>query len=559
MVNKSIFAAYLVYLLVTGAVTYAAPITQDQYNQQQTSKRQAEEQTSRITSPSAQSKRKVHIGDFVVLPKEPYRFKINVIQIDTGKTSRFTWLNKELEKYEGRLIGAQGINALHKMLVEKLVARGFITTRVVVPEQNLKTGKLVFKIIPGYIKDIKFENPKTFGTWKTAFPTKPGDILNVRNIEQGIEQMKRVPNQNVEVSLQSGKEENQSIVVLKVKRSKMWSIGMSYDDGGLESTGRHQATGNVALYNPTGLNDIFSYNYTKDAEHKDAAFGTKNYSFSYSVPYKNYTFNINKYYGEFYEQVPAFIPFESRGKTTTWDFGVQRLLYRDNIRKTQALVKVIKRRKESYIDGEEIKVQRLNTAAYQLGLMHRQYIGEGIFDGMVYYQKGVPWFGAEPGIDDFTKGIMTTRYSLVGLNLYYGTPFLLGNIKAMYSFTFRGQYTKDALYGSDQFSIGGRYTVRGFSGNNTLAAENGYIARNEISFPFTKVNMEPYLGVDYGRVWGPSDEYLWGNSLAGGVIGIRGKLAKDVNYDVFIGTPIYKPQGFKAGKTACGFNLYWQI
>jgi hypothetical protein len=34
------------------------------------------------------------------------------------------------------------------------------------------------------------------------------------------------------------------------------------------------------------------------------------------------------------------------------------------------------------------------------------------------------------------------------------------------------------------------------------------------------------------------------------------KLALQISYDMFIGTPIYKSEGFKAGKTACGFNVY---
>jgi hemolysin activation/secretion protein len=444
------------------------------------------------------------------------------------------------------------------MLAKKIADRGFITTHISVPEQNLKSGKLIFVVTPGYIEDIRFAKGNTFGTWRTAFPTRPGDILNVRDLEQGLEQMKRVPNQDVDIKLEPGKEKDKSIVVLSVKRKKMWTAGMSIDDSGLESTGRLQVTGNVSLYNPTGLNDVLSYSYSKDAEHQDSEHGTKDNSFSYSLPYGNYTFNVSRYYNEFYQQVPTLVPFESRGRTTTWNFGLQKVLYRDSLRKTQGSFRIIKRRKESYIDGEEIRVQRLSTTAYQLGLMQRQYAGNGIIDAMVYYQKGIPWFNAEPGIEDHTDGFMTTRYDMWGMNFYYGTPFKLGSWQPRYSLTFRGQYTNDVLYGADQFSIGGRYTVKGFSGENTLSAENGFILRNEIAFPFKKFNMEPYIGIDYGRVWGPSDEYLLGNSLAGAVFGIRGKLALQISYDVFIGTPLYKPEGFKAGKTACGFNVYWQ-
>ena len=91
-----------------------------------------------------------------------------------------------------------------------------------------------------------------------------------------------------------------------------------------------------------------------------------------------------------------------------------------------------------------------------------------------------------------------------------------------------------------------------------MAAENGYVIKNEIGFPIKNLNMEPYIGVDYGRVWGPSDEFNLGKALAGAYVGVKGKVS-NLSYDAFIGTPIYKPDGFKAGKTACGFNLYWEF
>lgn len=92
--------------------------------------------------------------------------------------------------------------------------------------------------------------------------------------------MKRVPNQDVTMQLVPGTNPGESDVVIDLKRGdKPWTVGLSIDDSGTESTGRLQAAANIALYNPTGLNDIMSYSYTKDAEGNDSAYGTKNYYF----------------------------------------------------------------------------------------------------------------------------------------------------------------------------------------------------------------------------------------------------------------------------------------
>jgi len=485
--------------------------------------------------------------------------KIEIECANKKYKASFNWTNQVLKQYEHHRIGVEGINILAKLLSESIIDKGYVTSRVVIPEQDLSLGTLKFIIIPGTIHDIRFAQD-TWGTWRNAFPAGPGKLLNIRDLEQGLEQMKRVPNQDVTMQLVPGTNPGESDVVIDVKRGdKPWTVGLSIDDSGTESTGRLQATANIALYNPTGLNDIMSYSYTKDAEGNDSAYGTKNYYFSYSLPYKDYTFSVSKYRNRFYQTVPSIVPFLSSGQTDGMEISVQKLLYRDRTRKTQGQFKLIKRKRHSFINDTEIEVQRQETTAYQLGLLHRQYWGSSTIDMLLYYQKGMPWWQAEPGLTDQVEGTATTRYSLYGLNLNIAAPVKLGKVQGRYTFNLRGQYTTDVLYGADQFSIGGRYTVRGFDGEQTLSAENGIIIRNELSVAIPELRLEPYLGLDLGHVWGPSDEYLLGKNLAGAVFGIRGNLLKGLQYDAFIGTPIYKPEGFKTSKTALGFQVYYQF
>jgi hemolysin activation/secretion protein len=104
------------------------------------------------------------------------------------------------------------------------------------------------------------------------------------------------------------------------------------------------------------------------------------------------------------------------------------------------------------------------------------------------------------------------------------------------------------------FSIGGRYTVRGFDGEASLMGERGWLLRNDIGWALGASGAELYVGIDYGRVGGPSTEWLIGRRLSGGVIGLRGAV-KGLNYDLFVGAPISKPEGYRTAKTTAGFNL----
>ncbi len=74
-----------------------------------------------------------------------------------------------------------------------IIAKGYVTTRVLAAPQDLKTGVLQLTIIPGHVGAIRFtpDSSKHISMWNAA-PINAGDILNLRDIEQTLENFKRV-------------------------------------------------------------------------------------------------------------------------------------------------------------------------------------------------------------------------------------------------------------------------------------------------------------------------------------------------------------------------------
>jgi hemolysin activation/secretion protein len=104
--------------------------------------------------------------------------------------------------------------------------------------------------------------------------------------------------------------------------------------------------------------------------------------------------------------------------------------------------------------------------------------------------------------------------------------------------------------------------VRGFDGERMLAAEKGFYWRNELQWPIFQTGQMLYAGVDYGHVFGPKILALAGTQLAGAVIGIRGGFPAKyvgVSYDLFAGTPIYKPEGFPTTRVTIGVQVTAQF
>ena len=71
-----------------------------------------------------------------------------------------------------------------------------------------------------------------------------------------------------------------------------------------------------------------------------------------------------------------------------------------------------------------------------------------------------------------------------------------------------------------------------------------------------------YVGLDYGRVQGPSTQGLVGTQLAGAVIGMRGGVGSSkfggVSYDAFLGMPVYKPEQFHTAGVTAGLQVVYQ-
>lgn len=98
------------------------------------------------------------------------------------------------------------------------------------------------------------------------------------------------------------------------------------------------------------------------------------------------------------------------------------------------------------------------------------------------------------------------------------------------------------------------YSVRGFDGENVLAADRGWLLRNELGWrPFDN-SQEVYIGVDYGEVAGRDSAYLLGTHLGGAAFGLRGSW-RWLAYDVFASTYWDKPAGFITQRTTTGFNI----
>ena len=492
------------------------------------------------------------------LPKESISFAIEHIVVTSSEPVLQKYKNR-LQVYNHNRIGTEGIQFLQKELQEQLLSDGYITSQVVVPNQDLQSGTLTFEIMPGYVEDIVLTNPKARTNWRSAFPVRPGYVLRRQALEQGIDQMRNVPGQDIKMTIEPGTKPLHSIVKLTVEQKGFVHGSLMLDNSGNKSTGTYQGAVFLSFSQLAGLNDVLTTSFTKDISHHDDGHGSKQYAVSYSVPDGNRTYRISTYKYSYNQLV--FMPnaFRSSGTTQGTEFAVEQVLNRTSRSKTSAVAKVIHKERHNYLDDVELGVQEQHTTAVEVGLSHRQYSGNTVSDVYLFYRQGINGLGAQVRSWEGLSDNPTTLYKMAGVEGQVQTGVRMGHKQGTYTMRFRSQFTDQRLFGTEQFSIGGRYSVRGFSGEETLRGDSGYYVQNEWALPFRKQQVTPYVGVDIGHVWGPSTETQVGNTLVGGVVGVRGTVGDAVNYDVSLGTPIKKPEGFDTDTRVWAFRSSYQF
>ncbi|QDR79924.1 ShlB/FhaC/HecB family hemolysin secretion/activation protein [Sporomusa termitida] len=544
-----------ILLQISLSSAWAAPTVADKEEQNRRVRQEALDKKERqgrsdvFLQPPSEAKPEVG------LPEESLSFPIQTIILQGEHLEQFAWLQEALRKYQNRNIGLQGINLIVKQATNLLIERGYVTSRLLIPAQDLSTGTLTLVLVPGIIHDIRFQDPEQKGNWHTAFPVRPGDILNLRDLEQGLEQLKRVPSQDAEMQLVPAETPGQSDVVINLKQTKPWKVILSIDDSGSKATGELQLAQTFIYDNLLQANDLFHFSFNQDGEQSGSQYGTKGHSIYYSRPDGNFTYTISQNSYDYHQTVLAGSqPISYSGTNRDTRFTVEKLIQRDQTSKTHLELGLVKRSSQNFVEDTEILVQRKNTTALTLALHERRYLGQTTLDTRIAHQQGVPWFGAQADLTG--SNLPTTRYHIWTIDAAIVKPAAVAGIKSQYRMSISGQYSNNRLYAADSFSIGNRYTVRGFDGEQTLSAENGWYLQNELMVPAGVASI--YWGLDYGQVSGPPAAGLSSKALAGTVVGVRGGSGGG-SYDLFIGWPLKKPAGFTSATPTYGFQWIQQI
>lgn len=473
----------------------------------------------------------------------------------------------------GRCLGVDSIATLVGRLQDVLVEDGYVTARVLAEPQDLSIGRLTLTVVPGRVHAIRLREGSSPQVRLTnALPTAPGDLLNLRDMEQGLENLQRVPGAQVDIQIEPAAgtaEPGYSDLAVSYQGGRQLRWQFSLDDSGRDDTGRYPLAITASLDHALTLNDLFYVTLNREAgwarrridDSPGPHAGTGGHVLHYSLPWGYSLLSLTASRSAYRQVVVgATQTYVYRGTSSNGELKLSRTLWRDGQFKFGAWAKLFGRSSRNYVDDTEVEVQRRRVGGWESGLTLKRQANGASQDAELSFKRGTGAFHSLHAPEEaFGEG--ESRPRLVQASFSVSAPIQAAGQTLQLSTEWRAQRALNRLTPQDRFSIGGRYTVRGFDSDTSLAADDGLLWRNEAELPLLQgpsQSLAIYLGIDAGLVGGHGAERLAGRHLVGAVLGSRLRIT-GLSLDVFAGAPIWQPARFPGARTVAGFNLNYSL
>jgi hemolysin activation/secretion protein len=411
--------------------------------------------------------------------------------------------------YAKRCLGVGDIEKLLADLTNAYIAAGYISVRAYLPQQDLSTGILEILVIEGKVEKIQINDAgKGSVSVGNVAPGLIGSPLNLRDFEQTLDQINRLASNNATFDIQPGSQPGDSVVVINNSPARPWRVGLTYDNQGSASTGKEQAGLNLSWDNLLGLDDFVSVTHRRANPYYAGREASWSNSLTYVVPFGYTTATLSlsdSAYASLLTPASGAI-LHSRGTSNQVALRLDHVLYRNQTSRWNLAAGLTTKESENYLEGILLGVSSRRLTPLDIDSSYTTGFAGGALTLDFGYARGLKLLNA---LDDASGLPSVSPRAQFGKWKYggnYNLPFKAGELNWSFTSALTAQKSESVLYGSEQISIGGIYSVRGFV-RNSLSGDDGYYLRNDLGvrIPFAGPGghagtLRPYLALDHGRV-----------------------------------------------------------
>jgi hemolysin activation/secretion protein len=397
---------------------------------------------------------------------EAVRFLVREIRFTPSEILTAEELESVARDYRGKHVTfaelqelAARINALYK-------AKGVVTAQAVIPPQDVSEGIVQVRLVEGRVGKIGLEgNASTREGYVTDRLTlKRADLVDLQRLERDLIRFNRTNDAQLRAELKPGAEFATTDLLLTLAEPPRHDLRLFLDNSGSASTGEWRAGVTYLNRSLLGWRDDLSLTTSR-------AGGQESYAASYGIPFNRWggRASLAWYKDRTASKYGLLAPLEITGESEAYILTLRQPAYVDARAQVDVLAGGKKRDSTTWISG--LFLQGIETQDANLGLEVQLADERGYWLASYTANNGTAQVAGVNNDDDYFAGRGTLRRLH---DLGKGWSFR-GNLNFQHT-------GNDLLPSSEQFFIGGDYSVRGYP-VGAFSGDQGYSINLELHHP----------------------------------------------------------------------------
>ncbi|MBC3451527.1 ShlB/FhaC/HecB family hemolysin secretion/activation protein [Pseudomonas mosselii] len=436
-------------------------------------------------------------------------FTIHTIGLKGADSLSAADRDRLLKPFIDQCLGVTQLNALLKAITDHYLGRGLVTSRAYLPQQDLSSGHLQVLVVEGHLEGLRPDSTSGLSDRELAmvFPGKVEQRLNLREVEQMVDQLNRLPSNKAQMELTPGKAVGGSEVLVRNTQQKPWRASLSRNNEGQRSTGEQMLNLGLEWDSLLGLADQLMLRGGHDVV-SDHTQGSKNGVLYYNLPWGwwNFTYSYSESEYRSLAQANGFA-FKQTGDSQNHQLRAERVVHRDATSKTSLNAGMAHLRTNNYIEDSRLAGSSNRLSEAQFGINHGRRLGNAFVNLDLGTQEGIGAFDAQDNVHP-RPGQPVARYRKYSATVSYVQGFDLFGERLSFTSLATGQRSEDVLFSPQRISLGGLSSVRGLK-DQSLSGDSGGYWRNDlrwtrpVSWPLLQPLVAEYgmgLGYDLGVI-----------------------------------------------------------
>jgi hemolysin activation/secretion protein len=409
------------------------------------------------------------------------RFQGNTVFTDQ-QLARITapYLNREASSEE--------LEEARRAITTLYVAHGYMNSGAILPDQDVADGVITFQIVEGVLSDITISGKGRHlrdSYLKGRLQHWAGRPLNLNDLKDGLLLLRQNPNvTQVNAELRPGTKAGESDLDVYLQEDVPYRLGIQIDNQRPPSVGAEEITTFGADYDVTGNNDLleFSYGIAHNGTDGFEFSGAKDEAGSYTIPFTVWDTTL-KVFGNRSDTSVIEDPFSLlhiHDDLIRYGATLRQPVYRTANQELALALTFTRTHNDTSILGQPFDVSgsvsgKVSTSVLQFSQEWVDRSQKQVLALRSAFNFGIDAFGVtDNGTDQNAK-----FFSWLGQFQYVRRLFDTPNLIILRTDM---QWTDEPLLSTEQFSVGGANSVRGYR-ENQLVGDRAIVASVEGRVP----------------------------------------------------------------------------